>query len=295
MALSIDRRDGPEPHVALADLLIEVGRAAFERKAVVFLHIDEVQNITDDRTLSQLLVALGDVLGFEFDVEAPGGQMITRYLPVVVYLTGLPEFEDNADTRQGATFSRRFAWQRLDPLDDADIVAALDEFVTTGWEVVDGDGGTGTVTMAQDAVDAIIRACCGDPFLFQLAGERAWDASASSLITVDDVGAGWSTAIQEAERHVDRILDRLPDRERQFIDIMAGLAPDDRTLTRIATDLGYGSAAQIATTARRLDSVRGLIQRGGGRGRPCRFRHRAVEAYLTSEWPELLERDVSAP
>lgn len=34
-------------------------------------------------------------------------------------------------------------------------------------------------------------------------------------------------------------------------------------------------------TAQRLDTVRGIIDRA----KPDSFRHRAVEAYLTSDWP----------
>ena len=62
---------------------------------------------------------------------------------------------------------------------------------------------------------------------------------------------------------------------------MAGLPPADRTLTRIAERAGFSSASAAGPTSQRLDTVRGII----GRGKPYSFRHRAVEAYLTSDWP----------
>ena len=74
---------------------------------------------------------------------------------------------------------------------------------------------------------------------------------------------------------------RLPARESQFIEAMAGLAPEERTLTNIARTMGHGKATDAGPTAQRLDRTRGIIRRG----RPYRFQHRAVEAYLTATWP----------
>lgn len=64
---------------------------------------------------------------------------------------------------------------------------------------------------------------------------------------------------------------------------MAELPTADRTLTRIAGQAGFPSASAAGPTSQRLDTVRGIIDRG----KPSAFRHRAVEAYLTSDWPAL--------
>jgi hypothetical protein len=64
---------------------------------------------------------------------------------------------------------------------------------------------------------------------------------------------------------------------------MAELSPSARTLSGIAHKMGLTKATDAGPTSQRLDTVRGII----GRGRPYTFRHRAVEAYLTSDWPEL--------
>lgn len=63
---------------------------------------------------------------------------------------------------------------------------------------------------------------------------------------------------------------------------MAALDPADRTLTRIAAGMGFAKGSDAGVAAQRLDSIRGIIQRG----RPYSFLHRAVEAYLTSDWPD---------
>ncbi len=286
ISLTLDRSTGVEPYSALTELLIEIGRAAVQQNVVVLIHVDEVQNITNDQSLSQLLVCLGDAIGHEEPVTAPGGIEVVRVLPIAVYLTGLPEFADMAGARKGATFARRFATTTLAPIEDDDLRLALQPFVTPGWPVPSGQGGIDRIRMDPEAAHAIVHLCRGEPFLFQLAGERAWYAGTGDLVTAEEVFTGWSAARPEAAAHVERILERLPGRERQMIEAMAGIEPDDRTATQIARKMGFDGAPQAGPTAQRLDTIRGIINRG----RRYSFRHRAVEAYLTSDWPDV-DRD----
>ena len=284
VSLSVRAQDGPEPYIALTDLLIEIGRAAIRRGDVmVVIHIDEVQNISDENARSQLLIALGDALTHEETVDVPGGLQIERGLPIAVYLTGLPEFADMTGARKGATFARRFRTTTLGAIDDDALMSALQPFVTEGWPIADDAGGVGRVFMEPAAQRAIVELAHGEPFLFQLAGERAWYAGTDDLITAEHVKTGWRDAAPEAEAHVQRILDRLPPRERHFLEAMAALPPEERTLTNIARSMGYERTTDAGPTAQRLDLTRGIIRRG----RPYDFRHRAVGAYLTSEWPRL--------
>jgi hypothetical protein len=283
LSLTLRGTEGPEPHTALTELLVEVGRAAIAQDVVALVHIDEVQNIVDESALSQLLIALGDAITHEETVELPGGVRVTRFLPLAVYLTGLPDFEDRAGAQKGATFARRFKTTVLTAIDDDDIVAALQDFVLPGWEVADDRGATGRIRMEADAVGAIVDLCRGEPFLFQLAGESAWYAGSDATITRQQVLAGWRGAQREAAAHVERILGRLPGRERAFLEAMAALPARERTLTRVARAIGLSQATEAGTTAQRLDTVRGIIDRG----KPYRFRHRAIEAYLTSDWPRV--------
>lgn len=116
---------------------------------------------------------------------------------------------------------------------------------------------------------------------YQLAGEQAWYAGKGATITADEVRTGWRGAKREATAHVERILQRLPARERQFLQAMAELPAAERTLTRIADEMGFAKVTDAGPTSQRLDTVRGIIDRG----RRYTFRHRAVGAYLTSDWP----------
>ena len=282
LSLTLREQAGPEPYTTLTELFIEIGRAAIRQGDVVALiHIDEVQNISSEAALSQLLIALGDALAHEETVTAPGGMLFERALPIAVYLTGLPEFADMAGARKGATFARRFQTTTLAPIEDDDLTAALQPFLLEGWEIPSTAGGSSRVHMEPGSLDKIVQLCCGEPFLFQLAGQQAWYAGTGAVITKAEVVAGWRAARSEAASHAERILARLPQRERQFVEVMAELDPADRTLTRIAAGMGFAKGSDAGVAAQRLDSIRGIIQRG----RPYSFRHRAVEAYLTSDWP----------
>lgn len=283
ISLTIDRTAGPEPYTALTDLLVAVGTAAVRARTVVLIHIDEIQNVTDGNALSPLLISLGDAITATIRTDLPAGEVRDRSLPIAVYLTGLPEFAEKASSRTGATFARRFATTTLEPISDGEIRLALAPFIDPGWSVPDGAGAMTAVRMTADAVEALVALCHGEPFLFQLAGERAWYAGHSAVISREDVLMGWEAAKHEAVAHVERILDRLPAKEREFIEYMAAAEPEQRTATAIAKSMGYSRAANVGPFAQRLDTVRGIVSRG----RRYAFRHRALEAYLTSNWPEV--------
>lgn len=282
LSVGLEPADGVPAHVALTQLLVELGRAAASAGKVLLLHLDEVQNVSDDETLSQLLVALGDALAHEELVSVPGGQLEVL-LPITVYLTGLPEFADMASSRQGATFARRFATSVLAPIDDDDLRLALLPFVREGWPIT-FDAEARRVWMTPGAARRIVDLCHGDPFLFQLAGQQAWDAGESEFVDEGDVERGWTRARSEATQHVERLLARLPDKERSMVEVMAHLPPQERTLTNIARGMGYQQASQAGPTAMRLDTDRGIIERRG-RSAPYVFRSRIVEAHLTRDWP----------
>jgi hypothetical protein len=283
VSLSLRGAEGQEPHTALTDLLVEIGHAAIDHDAVVVIHLDEIQNITDEAALSQVLIALGDAITFTTEVDVPGLGPVERSLPIAVYLTGLPDFAEASAGRKGATFSRRFATTVLTPIDDDALRSALREFVVVGWEVPDGEGSVSVVHLAPDAAEVIVDVCRGEPFLFQLAGQAAWYAGTGDVISRADAIRGWRSAEAEATSHVERILERLPPRERDFVVAMAKLDPTERTLTRISTDAGFSRSTDAGPTSQRLDRVRGIIDRGTRYS----FRHRAVEAFLTSDWPEV--------
>jgi hypothetical protein len=167
------------------------------------------------------------------------------------------------------------------PLDEPSMRLALQPFLFPGWEVADDKGGVAKVRMTQEAADRIVDLSKGEPYLFQVLGANAWRAGITSLIDIADVETGWLRSKTYANAHVENILERLPKRERDLLEAMAKLPTPDRTATNIAHAMGLKDASELGPTAARLDTRRGIVERG----KPYGFRHRAVEAYLTSDWP----------
>lgn len=95
------------PHLEIRVALIHLGvviarenqaRAA-ERQRVVVIRVDELQN-ADNEQRSQLLSALGDVLEATVALQVPGGATLEAYLPVLLYVTGLPDLLNRGGRRR---------------------------------------------------------------------------------------------------------------------------------------------------------------------------------------------------
>ncbi len=265
-----------QPHVTLRDALITLASIAADDEKVLVLHVDEVQNVRAPATLSQLLIAIGDALGHEVDRTDAAGNIHTRVLPLVVYLSGLRDFTERATSAAGATFARRFKPLILSYLTETEIRTALAPFTAEGWPVLTES--PGRVTMTADAVTAIVNRCLGDPFLFQLLGAAAWTQGEGATITADEVRRGWDAVRPEATGHVERVWSRVPAGEQALFDSLVGLSPEQRHLSDAAEALGR-SSAELAQTARRLED-RGLIRRG----RPYVVLAAPLEAHLTGTW-----------
>jgi hypothetical protein len=121
-----------------------------------------------------LLSALGDVL--EHQVDVPGvGTTPTAFLPVVLHITGLPDLLNRATNVD--TFRRRFQTLPLSLFEDREVIDALLDTRLPGG-----------VTFAPAAATQLAEMVAGDPYLFQLVGKHAWDASAGRSCTVSCSG-----------------------------------------------------------------------------------------------------------
>ncbi len=258
-------------------LLIEVGRAGRREGRLVVLRLDEVQNAPVDG-LSSLLTVLGDALAETVEETDPAGGAHAVYLPIVVYLSGLPSLRRRA-ADAGTTFSRRFLVSQLEPLDEPALRTALAPF-RNGWEAL-SDHGPVTVTMTRGCQDHIVDRCLGDPFLFQLAGDAAWVAATSPQIDADDARRGWRSAAREARQYVESRYEHLAAGQRAYLEAAAAIDDDRRTSSAIALSLG-STARQLGSTLEALVSAHGLLARTDGH---VTFRSPAVERHLRGEWP----------
>ena len=266
---------------AVRQLLIEVAHLARQEDRALVVRIDEVQNIARPGPLSQLLTVLGDALEVVEPERDAAGITRERALPVVVYLSGLPDFDRHVG-ESGATFSRRFRTVELEPLSTGDLRAALAAFEGDGWPVLTSDG-PASVHMAPEAIATVVESCLGDPFLFQLAGEAAWNAGTGAVITSEEADRGWATARREVTRYVEGRLEGLTDLQLAFLRAAAALQDDQPpSVTAVARELGRRSASEVASTARSLEQEHTLIRRRAGQ---ITFRSGAVAAYLRGDWP----------
>ena len=276
------RADQPTPNAyrALFDVIVELASLAGEEGRLLLIRVDEIQNIARPGPLSQLLTVFGDALEATRHRRDVAGIDREDALPLAVYLSGLPDFHRHA-AEAGATFSRRFRTAELDPLSPMDLREALSPFTGEGWRVLTDDG-TARVVMEGHAVDDLIARSLGDPFLFQLAGEGAWNAGTGEVITREESDRGWHSVRREVERYVRSRLDGLTDLQMSVLTAAAGLDENHRTGAAVAAAVGRSSSAQIASTTRSLDVEHHLIRRQAGR---IAFRSPAVEAHLAGGWP----------
>lgn len=273
------RADDDLVHREVLRLVDHVARLAAEERRLVVLRVDEVQNASL-RGLSRLLTLLGDALEAWIPDRDPTGAPRERLLPLVVYLSGLPDFRDRvADA--GGTFARRFRTFELEPLGQPELREALLPFLTDGWPVLT-DEGHAVVHMEGAAADHLVEACLGDPFLFQLAGEAAWNSGDGNVITAVEARRGWQLIRREVVRYVEGRLSGLGDVQLAFLRAAAPLPDADRSVAAVASAMGRQGSESVASTAQALDRTHRLIRREAGK---VRFRSPAVQAFLAGDWP----------
>ena len=246
---------------SLAELLTGLGEVAAETDRLLVLRVDEVQNLAGDR-LSQLLTLLGDLLEQRSPTTDVTGQVVEEYLPVIVLLSGLPQFPERA-AEAGATFSRRFATTYLQPFDDDEVRAALTYAFADGFEVLTAQG-PARVGLEVAAREELITRCLGDPFLFQLAGAAAWDAGSGPLITADEVSAGWTRARREVDAHLRSRLTGLTELQLTVLAAAARLADPLADGTEIARAAGRRTSSDIGSTLQGLVAKHLLALEPGG-------------------------------
>ena len=250
-------------YTSLEALLAGLAEMAAGTGRLLLVRVDAVQNLTGD-ALSQLLTLLGDLLERRLPATDVTGARTERYVPVVVLLSGLPQFPERA-AEAGATFSRRFATTYLEPFDDDEVRAALTFAFQDGFEVL-ADGGPVKVGLEVAAREELVERCLGDPFLFQLAGAAAWDAGTGPVITVDEVRAGWGRVRREVDAHVRGRLVGLTELQLAVLAAAARLVDDGPDGTTIARAVGRRTSSDIGSTLQGLVAKRLLrLDRDGYR------------------------------
>lgn len=269
---AVQREGIANPHLEIRDALIQLATTLAEEnhtrpagtQRVAVLRIDELQN-ADNEQRSKLLSALGDVLEHTATLELPGATTET-YLPVLLYITGLPDLLNRATNVD--TFRRRFDTISLGMLSDADIITALRASTLPD-----------NVTFTPAAAEALAAIIGGDPYLFQLVGKHAWDAATSATIDVADIEAADEATYPQRLQTIEAASADVPDGEAIVLDAIYELADDHGRVkgADVATHLNR-TPSEIATAAQRLER-RAAIRRERG---IWRIEHRLLRRYRTT-------------
>ena len=138
---------------------------------------------------------------------------------VALLMAGLPSNVSSLVSGKRTSYLRRASQHDLGSIPDYEVEEAFRLTVTDGGKAI-----------GQPALDAAVNAIGGFPFMFQLVGYRAWNASGSSeSISDEDVSHGVKLAKDELKAKVfDATYAELSAGDRAFLNAM--LQDDDVTL-----------------------------------------------------------------
>ena len=241
-----------DPGEALASLLVVAARSAASHGAALILLLDETQNAADE-TLGDVCHALQQAQTTADTATGPRGEQLRRYVPLAVYIAGLPGIVDKI-RRAGATFFERSAVLDFGLLAEPDVRAALA-----------AAAGNREVSVDADALDAMVEAIGGYPYFLHVIGRQVWLAGDGPVITRTDADAGITAARTEMARFYGERVRDLGEIQHDWLMAAARLPPSERTVGAVAAAM-HRSSSQLGSTVNGLVD-RGLIRYAPGRGR----------------------------
>lgn len=211
VGLSSERVTG-DLTIDLTDLIVATGKAAKSRKTVAVIMIDEVQCVTKN-DLSALIMALHKISQLQ--------------LPLLFFGAGLPQLAKLAGDAK--TYAERlFDYPEIDRLDEKSARKALVEPAKRE-----------AVLFEDDALDIILKETEGYPFFLQIWGSHTWEIAPSSPITSEHVKAATKRATEALDKGFFKVrLERLTNRQQEYVRAMAELGPSPATSTSVANVLG---------------------------------------------------------
>jgi hypothetical protein len=237
---------------SLAALMVRTAQAAAERGRLLLITVDEAQNADAD-ALAVLCHTLADVQNRHDRTTGPRGEAVRAYLPLAVYLAGLPSLPERIRT-SGSTFFERALTFDFGLLRAPDVAAAIRGMLHNA-----------DVGIEPEALDRLVDLVGGYPCFLHLYGKHAWAAGDGEVITAADVELAAGSAALDLARFSGERVRGLGDLAYDWLQTAARLRPDERTVGAVATQLGRTSA-QLGST---VDSLigRALVRHEPGRGR----------------------------
>ena len=213
---------GDEPGIAdsgdlehdLSDLLMEVGRAAKEKRTALIFFIDELQYVEEEQFAS-LITALH--------------KCAQHQLPSALIGAGLPQLVGQAG-RAKSYAERLFEYPEIGPLKENEARKAL---VAPAKQR--------DVEFEEGALAEILVRTKAYPYFLQEWGKHSWQCAQGSPITRQDAVLATDLAIAELDASFFRVrFDRLTPSEKRYLRAMAELGPGPHRSGDIAHLLNKG-------------------------------------------------------
>lgn len=222
---------------AVSELLTSLGELARQRKRAVLLLLDEVQDIdaADLRAIARGLQACS-----------------ASQLPVLIVAGGLPDAPEHI--RTAVTYGERYRFAELGPLNAVATRVALQQPAEQLG-----------VRFEAAALDSLVDAAQGYPYLVQLLGHRVWEAAhGSDLITAGHARVAVPAALGELAASIfDGRFARITPAERAYLIAMASLGDGPVPAGEVAAAMGR--TAQSVSRPRHSLIAKGLIAPVGTR------------------------------
>ena len=257
--VATERVEPPERPVDLRQVLALVGEAAQRRSAGLFVTVDELQDVAVDEIRR---------FGAVFQHESSRSR-----LPIVFVGAGLLEVRSTLLTGRHSTFLHRCEQYEIGLLNEAESRQALFEPIAAAGAAI-----------ADEALDAMLAAVAGHPYMLQLVGYEVWRAATdpTSGISLAEAGAGLAEARQDmGPRIFGPIWRDLSSTDKRLLVAMLG-DPDRSHIGDLAQRWG-AAPNQVGSYRRRL-ILRGVI-RAAGRGLVT-FTHPEARHYVALQSAE---------
>ena len=225
--LSVDLRTADEGTIArdLSELLLQLGRAAADKRTGVVFLLDEVQFVKEVEYRS-VITALHRVT--------------QKNVPITLAAAGLPQIPRL--TGEARSYAERlFSFPVISSLSESDATAALVEPARQQQ-----------VEYEPEAIELALAWTGGYPFYVQQLGKHAWNLANTTPITTADLEAAMPAAQQALDSSIYEVrIQRATDQERRYMRAMAELGSGPYRSGDVAAKLGR-KTSEVSVVRQRL-------------------------------------------
>ncbi len=169
---------------------------------------------------------------------------------VALFMAGLPQQVSQLLNEETVTFLRRANLYTLDRIPDFEIRVAIEKTV-----------GSAGGTVSPEALDLLVEATDGYPYMMQLAGYRSWEHAEGGRIGEADARWGIERACEEMDHRILSVAYRsLSRKDREFL---AAMAQDEGESRQADVAVRMGVTSGYASEYKRRLVEQGVVEERG--------------------------------